>query len=185
MCRKGIDVLWGFFRIVSQSSVIFDGALPQSVALYLTADVVDFFPIIFLVPFFNFFKQVISVYPKARSLSKSLSLCFFSCCFHLTDLVPTLKEIVDSHSLFTCSITFTSITYPASHLSPAEGCQLTLGSANPLTILGALLHFSWGPADAPWRGRPGVQSRVDYSSLLTAGGTSRVLHASPWHQQQR
>lgn len=145
-----------------------------------------FFPNIFFSSFFSsFFKQVISVYPKARSLSKSLSLFLFSCCFHLTDLVLTLKEIVDSHSLFTCSITFTSITYPASHLSPAEGCQLTLGSANPLTILGALLHFSRGPADALWRGRPGVQSRVDYSSLLTAGGTSRVLHASPWHQQQR
>lgn len=34
------------------------------------------------------------------------------------------------------------------------------------------------------REEPGVQSRADYSCLLTAGGTSRVLHASSWHQQQ-
>lgn len=135
-------------RFLQNSFPVFSGELPQSniVALCLIAAVVDFSPIIFLSSYFNFFKQVISIYSKARSLSDQLYTAQFIFLFvllllSLDSLGSYLKETLDSHSLFTCSITFTSTTYPSSSLSPAEGSQLTLGSVNPPTILVALLHF--------------------------------------------
>lgn len=66
-CKVRVGVPWCFSRIVSQSSAIFDGGLPQPnvVVLCLTAALVDFFLVLFFFSsFLNPFKCLASTYPR-------------------------------------------------------------------------------------------------------------------------